>query len=72
MIAERGRVIVQFTLRNDGVIVNSKIIESTVGEAAAYACRDAIESRAPFEPWSQAMIDTLGNEDTTTITFYYR
>ncbi|MCR5184185.1 MAG: hypothetical protein K6B46_05765 [Opitutales bacterium] len=68
----RGHVVVRFCLRSDGVISSSSILESTAGEVAAYACRDAIESRAPFEEWSQEMIELLGEEEETVISFHYR
>lgn len=67
-----GSVSVQFTLRSDGTIKEAKILDSTAAEAAAYACLDAVESRAPFEVWGEEMIALFGEEQTSTIRFYYR
>lgn len=68
----RGSVVVRFTLCADGTIKSSKVLQSSASELATYACRDAIESRAPYEIWSEKMISLFGEEQTTTLTFYYR
>lgn len=68
----RGSVVVSFTLCADGSIKSSKVLQSSASELATYACRDAIESRAPYEAWGEKMIRLFGEEQTTTLTFYYR
>lgn len=71
-VGGHGRVVVEFTMNSRGEIVRSKIIEATTGQIEAYACRDAVESPAPYEPWTEEMTKILGGEDTGTIAFHYR
>lgn len=71
-IHARGSVAVRFTLCSDGTIKSSQVLHSSASELATYACRDAIESRAPFERWGEDMIKLFGDEQSTTITFHYR
>ncbi len=68
----RGAVCVRFCLNSDGTIKSAEILRADAPEAAVYACQDAIESRAPYEEWSEDMTKRLGDEQTTTIWFYYR
>ncbi len=71
-VHSRGNVVVRFTLCADGTIKSTEVLHSSASELATYACRDAIESRAPYEPWREEMIALFGEEQTTTISFYYR
>lgn len=71
-VHSRGTVVVRFTLCSDGTIDRTEVVFSSASELATYACRDAIESRAPYEPWREEMIAFFGDEQTTTISFYYR
>lgn len=68
----RGSVVVSFTLCADGTVKSSSVLHSSASELATYACRDAIESRAPYEAWGEKMISLFGEEQTTTLTFHYR
>lgn len=66
-------VIVEFTLRSDGTIEDAHIVYSNASAAATYACLDAVESRAPFDPWRADMVTFVGKDsDTTRISFNYR
>jgi hypothetical protein len=65
-------VVVDFTLCKDGTLRDVIIAHHTSGEAASYACKDAIESRAPFDPWPEEMVKALGGEDRGRIVFHYR
>lgn len=71
-VHSRGSVVVRFTLCSDGTIKSTEILHSSASELATYACRDAIESRAPYEAWREEMVALFGEEQTTTISFYYR
>ncbi len=66
-------VIVEFTLNSDGTTEDAQIVFSSASEPAAYACLDAVLSRAPFDPWRGDMLALLGSEkEKTRITFHYR
>jgi hypothetical protein len=65
-------VVVEFTLCKDGTLKNVVVLSTTAGKTATYACKDAIESRAPYDPWPEPMIKMLGDEDRARFTFYYR
>ncbi len=71
-VHSRGSVVVRFTLCSDGTIKSTEVLHSSASELATYACRDAIESRAPYEAWREEMVALFGEEQTTTISFYYR
>lgn len=71
-VRSAGKVVVSFTLCADGTLKGSKVLFSSASELAAYACRDAVESRAPYEPWGAEMVGMFGEEQTTTISFHYR
>lgn len=71
-VQSRGSVVVRFTLCSDGTIKRSAVLHSSASELATYACRDAIESRAPYEKWGEEMVALFGEEQSTTITFIYR
>lgn len=66
-------VVVEFTLYSDGTIDDAKVIFSNAPAAAEYACLDAVQSRAPFEPWRADMVAIVGKKsEKTCITFHYR
>lgn len=71
-VHSRGSVVVRFTLCADGTIKRTEVLHSSASELATYACRDAIESRAPYEVWREEMIALFGEEQSTTISFHYR
>ncbi|MGN0835478.1 MAG: hypothetical protein ACI4QA_06610 [Candidatus Spyradosoma sp.] len=71
-VRARGTVVVRFTLCADGTLKGSEVLHSSAPELAAYACRDAVESRAPYEPWGEEMTAMFGEEQTTVISFHYR
>ncbi|MDR2513175.1 MAG: TonB C-terminal domain-containing protein [Puniceicoccales bacterium] len=65
-------VVIEFILRKDGTLRNVVIKESSASQTGTYTCKDAIESRTPFDPWTPEMIATLGDEDHGCFTFHYR
>jgi TonB family protein len=67
-----GDVTVAFTLCANGSVKDVKILSSSAHEVATYACKDAIEARAPYEKWPPAMREMLGAEFHTSCRFSYR
>ena len=63
--------LIEYDLDADGKVVDTRVISSNAGELATILCRDAIESRAPFGPWTQQMIDQLGDQQTIQLKFIY-
>jgi len=65
---------VKFVLNSKGEI--SKIIHvnpsAGMPDAAIHACPAAIETPAPYGPWTDDMIATLGSEQELTFVFYYQ
>jgi hypothetical protein len=69
--ARGGQVTITYTLCPDGTVRDVVIAESSASRAAAYACKDAIEARAPYDPWTPKMSETLGKEYRSSCTFIY-
>ena len=63
---------VRFILNKEGAIVSIEVLDNTAGQLPAFFCTDAIESRAPFGPWTEAMVTTFGDETDVNIHFHYR
>lgn len=73
IVQPRAVVIVEFTLKSDGTILDSRVVYSNASQPATYACLDAVESRAPFDPWRADMLAFIGKDsETTRISFHYR
>lgn len=71
--SELGKhVVVAFELLPDGSIRNLRIVDRTAGDAATYAVLDAVESRAPYGPWTAEMRRVLGDSVVRTFRFFYR
>lgn len=71
--AEIGsRVVVQFTINQQGVITNLEVLYSSASRSGTVMCMEAIQSRAPFGVWTEEMARTLGEDEKITITFWYR
>ena len=67
-----SRVIVDFVITSDGTLRTIEIAFSSAGQASTLICKDAIQSRAPFNDWTEEMIDSLGEEQPIRVTFIYR
>ncbi len=67
-----SRVIVDFVLTSDGTLRTIEIAYSSAGQASTLICKDAVQSRAPFNDWTEEMIDSLGEEQPIRVTFIYR
>ena len=63
---------IRFILNKFGQIESIEVKENNAGQLPAFLCTDAIESRAPFGPWTEAMITTFGDETDVNIRFHYR
>ena len=71
-VQSASRVIVDFVLTSDGTIRTIEIAYSSAGQASTLICKDAIQSRAPFNNWTDDMIGNLGEEQPIRVTFIYR
>ena len=67
-----SRVIVEFVLSSDGTIGTIEIAYSSAGQASTLICKDSIQSRSPFNDWTEDMIVSLGVEQPIRVTFIYR
>jgi len=67
-----SKVHVRFILNKFGQIESIEVKDNTAGQLPAFFCTDAIESRAPFGPWTEAMITTFGDQTDVNIHFHYR
>jgi len=70
--AVRGTVVVRFKLHRDGSITDATILFESVPRLMALACKDAVQSPAPFDAWRADMVALFGTSDDVTITFHYR
>lgn len=67
-------VTVKFQMNSEGQIVQILGVHET-GQAPASAtvpCIRAINGRAPYGNWTDAMVAALGNEQVMTFSFYYQ
>ena len=64
-------VIIRYALDSQGKVVHSEVLETNAGQLATLLCRDAIESRAPFGPWTEQMVEQLGDQTEIVLKFIY-
>ncbi len=62
----------RFRLDSQGEIHDLEVLETSAGRLATVLCRDAVMGRAPYGPWTEDMVRTLGTETEITFTFRYR
>jgi len=67
-----SRVIVEFKITSGGEVKDVMVVFTTAHSPATLICEDAIQSPSPYGPWTQDMVETLGEEQTVRITFLYR
>jgi hypothetical protein len=69
-----SHVIVVFQVDWQGNIVpgSLQVPDTTSSRGATSLCVEAVQRPAPFDPWTQEMIDRFGQKETVQITFYYR
>ncbi|MFP4540058.1 MAG: hypothetical protein ACLFR7_00385 [Opitutales bacterium] len=65
------RVVFEFVIARDGSIKEIHVIQSGVGRFEETLARDAIESTAPYFPWTPEMIATMGEETDFSLGFIY-
>ena len=68
-----GKVVVEFNIRPDGSVPETRIGENTVDKPLALACQQAVLQTAPFAPWPEGMREALTNtyrSATFTFRFY--
>jgi len=67
-----GRVVVQFTLHEDGRVTDARIAEQEVGEILSLYCRKAITDPAPYAPFPEGMRRLMDrNFREVRFTFHY-
>jgi hypothetical protein len=54
-ISGKGKLVMEFKLRSNGTIVESWIVNSTVGPPLETTCQHAVLDTAPFAPWPETM-----------------
>jgi outer membrane biosynthesis protein TonB len=67
-----GRVVVEFTLHQDGRVTEARIVEQEVGEILALYCRKAITDPAPYARWPAELHRLLSRDyREVRVTFHY-
>lgn len=66
-----SKVDVYFVLTKEGEIKAFEVVNTTATQGATLLIQDAIQSRAPYEPWTQDMIRVFGDEFGFRLSFYY-
>lgn len=66
-----ARVDVEFVLTSEGRVDKAEVLDTNAGQLATLLCKDAIESRSPFGPWTEQMVASMGDETTIRIRFIY-
>jgi len=66
-----GQVVVRFKLHRDGSVTDAVIESFDVPRLMALACKDAVQSPAPFDAWRADMVALFGDEDEVVIRFIY-
>ncbi len=63
---------IKFSVDKQGNLLDAKVAETSASQPATTICLDSVISRAPFGPWTQEMIDLLGESTEVEIRFHYR
>jgi hypothetical protein len=67
-----GRVVVQFTLHQDGRVTDTRVVEQEVGEILSLYCRKAITDPSPYAPFPEGMRRLMDrNYRDVRFTFHY-
>lgn len=62
----------RFRLTKHGEVEDLHLVDSTARVISVAQCRSAIDGGAPYGPWTEEMVQTLGDEEEITFTFHYR
>jgi hypothetical protein len=65
------RVTISFRLNSEGQIAEILKVEGDAGEYGTNAALSGIRARAPYRPWTKAMVAVLGDSQVLTFSFYY-
>mgnify|MGYP005746266595 CR=1 FL=1 len=66
------RVLVSFTIHQDGSISGLNATNSTASDIGTFICEEAISKRTPFRAWTKDMIEVFGIKRDLNIVFHYR
>jgi hypothetical protein len=66
------RVLVSFTIHQDGSITGLNATDSTASDIGTFICEEAISKRTPFRAWTKEMIEVFGIKRDLNIVFHYR
>ncbi len=66
------RVLVSFTIHQDGSITGLNATNSTASDIGTFICEEAISKRSPFRAWTKEMIEVFGIKRDLNIVFHYR
>jgi uncharacterized lipoprotein YajG len=72
VLPPKGTVVtIRFRMDKEGKIAEIINVESTGGKEAESLCATALTSGAPYAPWTDEMIDMLGESQVMVWKFYY-
>jgi hypothetical protein len=66
-----SNVVVEFRLTRDGRIRDLKTKQSTASGLGEQLVKSAIEAGEPYGPWTEDMVQVLGDDETITFRFRY-
>jgi outer membrane biosynthesis protein TonB len=67
----RGRVVLQFSLHQDGRITDLNVAENSTSEMLSIICQKAVRDPEPYAPWPTEMRRTFGEVRNIQFSFYY-
>jgi hypothetical protein len=70
-VENAANVVIEFKITSDGQVSGLETVDTTAKALGVLLCRTAIESGAPYGPWTEDMVAVLGTEQTITIRFHY-
>jgi outer membrane biosynthesis protein TonB len=67
----RGKVVLQFSLHQDGRISDMNVAENSTTEMLSIICQKAVRDPEPYAAWPTEMRRTMGEIRKIQFTFYY-
>jgi outer membrane biosynthesis protein TonB len=67
-----SEVEVVFSLNSKGEVTDLEVHQSSATQGATLLCVNAVQSRAPYGPWTKEMVAELGANQVIRFTFWYR
>lgn len=68
----RGKVVLQFSLHQDGRISDMNVAQCSTSEMLSIICQKAVRDPEPYAPFPTEMRRTMGEVRKIQFTFYYR